>query len=210
MLSKKKIKKFFKVFFRKQVKVNFPVAVLTECVNRDWHLPEGYTMVSPNNQTDLREWGELLNRDKGFGLWTPERVKTEIVDQMIAPDAGTLLYYQGRLVGCCSTVDKSTKRKKIGVGMWLVLEPAHRGLKGLAYALSYRTLAFFAVAGYDKVYAYTDENRLSALYLYMNIGAVPVYDSVPSYFKWRRIFKRLKPLIKRAEKRIPKGVPNST
>ena len=127
--------------------------MLTECVNREWHLPEGYTMVSPNNETDLREWGELLNRDKGFGNWTPERVTAEIVDQMIAPNAGTLLYYTGRLVGCCSTVDKSTRRKNIGVGMWLVLEPSHRGLKGLAHALSCRTLAFFAVAGYDKVYA---------------------------------------------------------
>ena len=89
--------------------------------------------------------------------------------------------------------------------MWLVLEPSHRGLKGLAHALTYRTLAFFAEAGYDKVYGYTDEDRLSALYLYLTNGAVPVYDSVSSFFKWRRIFKRLKPLIKRAEKRTRKA-----
>jgi hypothetical protein len=204
MLSKKKIKKIIRVFFPKQVKIDFPIAVLSDCVNRDWNLPEGYTMVSPNEETDLREWGELLNSEKEFGKWTSERVKEEIVDQMIAPHAGTLLYYNGRLVGCCSTVDKSTKRKKIGVGMWLVLEPAHRGFKGLAHALSYRTLAFFVEAGYDKIYAYTDEKRLSALYLYLTLGAVPAYDSITGFLKWRRILKRLKPLMKRAEKRIPK------
>jgi hypothetical protein len=205
MLSKKKIKKFFKVFFRKQVKMNFPIAMLSQYVTREWNLPEGYSMVSPSEETDLTELGGLLDRSKEFGTWTPERVKTELIDQMITPHAGTLLYYEGRLVGCSSTVDKSTRRKKIGVGMWLVLEPSHRGLKGLAHALTYRTLAFFAEAGYDKVYGYTDEDRLSALYLYLTNGAVPVYDSVSSFFKWRRIFKRLKPLIKRAEKRTRKA-----
>ena len=94
--------------------------------------------------------------------------------------------------------------------MWLVLDPAHRGFKGLAYVLSYRTLAFFVVAGYDKIYACTDEKRLSAIYLYLTIGAVPAYDSILSFFKWRRIFKRLKPLMQRAEKRTPKSVLNST
>jgi hypothetical protein len=65
--------------------------------------------------------------------------------------------------------------------MWLVLESSHRGFNGLAHALSYRTLAFFVGAGYDEVYAYTDEKRLSAIYLYLNIGAVPAYDSVSSF-----------------------------
>ena len=185
--------------------MDFPITVLSEYVDREWHLPEGYTMASPGEETDLKELGELFDRNKEFGTWTPERVKTELVDQMIAPHAGTLLYYKGRLVGCSSTVDKSTRRKKIGVGMWLVLEPSHRGLKGLAHALTYRTLAFFAEAGYDKVYGYTDEDRLSALYLYLTNGAVPVYDSVSSFFKWRRIFKRLKPLIERAQKRTRKS-----
>ena len=204
MLSKRKVKKFLRVFFPKQVKLDFPVAMLAECVGREWNLPEGYTMVSPNEETDLQEWADLLNGDKGFGSWTPERVKGEIVDHMITPHAGTLMYYQGRLIGCSSTVDKSTKRKKIGIGMWLVLEPSHRGLNRLAHALSYRTLAFFVAAGYDKIYAYTDENRLSAIYLYLTIGAVPAYDSLSSFVKWRRIFKRLKPLMKRAEKRARK------
>ena len=162
-------------------------------------------MVSPNKDTDLQEWGDLLNREQGFGKWTPEKVKKEIVDLMISPNAGTLLYYKGRLVGCSSTVDKSTKRKKIGIGMWLVLDSAHRGFKGFGHALTYRTLAFFVKAGYDKVYGYTDEKRLSALYIYLTNGAVPVYDSLSSFFKWRRIFKRLKPLIERAEKRTAKA-----
>ena len=205
MLSRKKKKKFFRFFFRKQVKMDFPIAMLSAYVDRKWNLPEGYTIISPNEETDLKEWGELLSCDKEFGIWTPERVKRVVLDQMIAPHAGTLLYYKGRLVGCSSTVDKSTKKKKIGVGEWLVLEPSHRGLKGLAHALTYRTLAFFAEAGYDKVYGYTDQQRLSALYLYLTNGALPVYDSISSFFKWRRIFKRLKPLLKRAEKRTPKA-----
>jgi len=202
MLSKRKIKKFFRIFFPKQVKLEFPVTTFAKYVGRQWDLPEGYTIVSPGQETDLNEWSDLLNRDKEFGVWTPERVQKALVDQMIAPDAGSLLYYKGRLVGCSATSDKSRAGKKIGVGLWLVLDSSHRGKKGLAFALTLRSLAFFAVAGYDKVYAYTDETRLSALYLYLTQGAVPVYDSISSFFKWRRIFKRLKPLMERAEKRI--------
>ncbi len=181
--------------------MEFPVAMFAAYVGRQWDLPEGYTIVSPGRETDLNEWSDLLNRDKEFGVWTPERVKKALVDQMIAPDAGSLLYYKGRLVGCSTTSDKSRAGKKIGIGLWLVLDSSHRGKKGLASALTFRTLAFFAAAGYDRVYAYTDETRLSALYLYLKHGAVPAHDSISSYFKWRRIFKRLKPLMERAEKR---------
>ena len=205
MLSKKRIKKFFRIFFPKQVKLNFPRALFSLYVNTQWEVPEGYRVVSPGEATDLGEWADLLNLEKGFGKWTPERVQSEIVDQMIAPYAGTLIYYRDRLVGCSSTVDKSTRKKKIGVGMWLVLDPSHRGTKGLAHALTYRTLAFFVKAGYDEIYAYTDEKRLSAIYLYLKNGAVPVYDSISSFFKWRRIFKRLNPLMERAEKRTSKS-----
>ena len=203
MSPEKKIKKLFRVFSPEQVKMDFPIAMLSDYVDRKWKLPEGYTILSPDEHTDLGEWSELLNTEKGFGRWTPERVQAEIVDQMIAPNAGSLLYYKGHLVGCSSTVDRSRKRKKIGVGMWLVLEPSHRGLKGLGQVLTYRTLAFFVGAGYDKVYGYTDEKRLSTLYLYLTTGALPAYDSISSFFKWRRIFKRLNPLMKRAKKRTP-------
>jgi hypothetical protein len=205
MFSKRKIKKFFRAFFPKQVKFTFPIEVLSKYVDRKWDVPEGYTIVSPSEETNLKEWGDLLARDTGFGTWTPERVKRVVVDQMIAPHAGTLLYYKGSLVGCSSTADKSTTRKKIGVGEWLALDRSHRGLKGLSHALAYRTLAFFAEAGYDKVYGYSDEDRLSVLYLHLTNGAVPVYNSISSFFKWRRIYKRLNPLLKRAEKRASKA-----
>jgi len=202
---KGKIKYLFHFIYSKQVKFEFPMSILVKYIGYEWQLPEGYSLVSPNKDTDLREWAELLNREGGFGIWTPERVKAEIVDHMISPDAASLLYYKGSLVGCGSAIDQSRKGRKVGIGMWLYLEPAHRGAKGLAHAVVYRTASVFAEAGYDQFIGYTDRERLSVLYLHLKDGCVPLYDSLSSIFKWHRILKKLKPLLDRAEKRAQRG-----
>jgi len=43
--SEKKMKKLFRVFFPKQVKMDFPIAMLSDYVDREWKLPEGYTIL---------------------------------------------------------------------------------------------------------------------------------------------------------------------
>jgi len=194
----KRVKFLYLFIYSEQVKINFPISTLMKYVDHKWKVPEGYILRSPDESTNLKEWAELLNSDGDFGTWTPEKIKTEIIDKMIDNRAGTLLYYKDRLIGCATTVGSLCGR--VGVGMWLFLAPSHRNVKGLAHSLTYRTLAFFVKAKFDKVIAYTDSDRLSAIYLYLSNGAEPAYDSISSFLKWRRILKRLKPLLDRAKK----------
>jgi len=82
-----------------------------------------------------------------------------------------------------------------------MLAPAHRGKKELFNALFYRTLAYFARENYEKVFACVDPHRLPALYLYLLNNCTPVYDSLYNFIQWRRIQKRLKPMLNRAKRR---------
>lgn len=196
-----KLKNLPRYFYRKQVQVEFPIPVLRNYVDYQWSLPEGYTLCSPGRDVDLQAWADLLNMDKQFGHWTPERIKVDILSNLIAPDAAALAFYKQQLVGCGNTIDCSSGKRKFGIGMWLMISESHRGTKDLAYAVTFRTLSYFAKMDYDKVVGFTDPERLSAIYLYLCKGCLPVYDSLSSFIHWYRINKRLKPALERAKRR---------
>ena len=177
------------------------MAILRQYINYQWDLPAGYVIRSPDDNVDLKAWADLLSLDGGFGIWTPERVKSEILSNSITPDAASLVFYKKQLVGCGSAIDCSTAKHKIGMGMWLMLHPSHQGKRGLAHAITYRTLAYFAKENYEKVIGTTDPSRLPVLYLHLSNGVVPEYDSLYSFIQWWKIKKRLKPLLERAKRK---------
>jgi hypothetical protein len=198
---KNKIIYLWSKIYHKQVRILFPKDMLIKYVNYDWKLPVGYEMINTGENVNFQEWADLLNKDGGFGIWTPERIKAEIFEKQIASDAGRLILYENKIVGCGSTSDASISKAKIGVGMWLFIDPKHRTTANIAMAITLDTLCVFIGKNYDKIYAYTDTDRLSALFLYLKIGAKPSYNSLYSYFLWHKILKRLKPLLNREKRK---------
>ena len=194
------IKIFFRRFsyywsfvYRKHVQLNFPIERFRHYHHYDSKLPEGYRMCSLSECVDVKEWADLLNLDEEFGQWTVARVKSEISDHLIAPDAATFIYFGEQLVGCVNTKDISTTKQKIGMGNWLFVHPAHRGKKlNLAFILTFHTMAYCIREGCAKVIAVTDPCRLSALYLYLSNGVEPEYNSLYSFWLWWNIKRRLK------------------
>lgn len=185
--------------YRKQVKIVFPMHIVSRYLDRKWSLPDGYLLRSPVDDSDVQPWADLLNSDPGFGCWTGEKVKSDILSHLIAPDAASLLFYKNRLVGCCNTYDCSTVKEKIGKPMWLIIDEAHRG-RGLGRTVYFRTLAFFAREHYQRVVGFTDPSRLTALRFYLSEGYVPAYDSLYSVIHWWKIKKRLKPVPQRGRR----------
>ncbi|MDD5644407.1 MAG: hypothetical protein PHO00_03015 [bacterium] len=196
-----RMKALLHIFYHSQVKIEFPMDVLKQYIDYDWKLPEGYRICSPDNTTDTQAWADLLNSDGEFGIWDKKRIEDEIVSHLISPDAATLLYYKDTLVGCSSSISDKNAKGKIGTGMFLFLEKFHRSKKGLAFALTFRTLGFFFRENFTRVFAYTDPHRFSAIYLYLSNGAKPIYNSIFSIIQWYGIKKRLKPILKRIERR---------
>ena len=119
----------------------------------------------------------------------------------MSPGAASLLYHKNELIGCCSACDDSYDGKKIASGMWLMLKQPHYGRDNLARTLVFRTGAFVVEADYHRAIGYTDTFRLSAIYLHLSQGGVPVYDCLSSYFKWWVVKRRLRKLIDRFNRR---------
>jgi hypothetical protein len=171
-------------------------------IGYNWVLPDGYRIVSYSPEVDLAAWADLLNSEgAGFGEWSADRVRDEIVSKIVSPDLTAFIYYKDTLVGCGVLYDCSTKKVRMCVGMWLLVHKAHRGNLKLAHAITYRAMSFATVHGYAKVFAYTDPYRLPVLYFYLTTGVIPEYNSLYSVYKWWSIKRKLRPLLERAKKR---------
>jgi hypothetical protein len=189
------------LLYQPQVKLQFPMDVLIRRVATLPATPPGYVVRSPSSDEDLTAWATLLNEDEGFPRWTAERVREDLVARQVAPDAATLVFHGGQLVGCASACDASTARPKEGVGMYLFLKPAHRGRSGLAELITLRTATFFVRERYERVLATSDPHRLSVLTLHLSLGFVPIRDSLWSYVQWWKIRRRLRRVVERKVRR---------
>lgn len=186
--------------YRRQLTMRFPTDAIRARYLTLPPTPPDYAIRSPRDLSDCAAWAELLNRDGEFGTWNAERVERELLSRLVSPDAATLVFYRDRIVGCASTADISTPRRKIGLGMFLYVDRSHR-VTGIAEIMTFRTLFFFVEAGYDHIVAKTDPWRRSAIALYFGAGARPVYDSLCSVVQWGRIIKQLQPVIRRQRER---------
>lgn len=180
----------FSFVYRKQLSLVQRLDSNSPLREQDRRLPPPYTMRSPERLADLDDLADLLNSDGGFGNWTAERIDREYLQQLIRPDAATLLFHGGELIGNCGTIDGSSRRHKIGLIMWMIIRTPHRG-KGLAKYLWYRTLDFFREEHYEKVLLTTDMYRLPAIRFYLCRKMLPGHESLYSYIQWRVTMKRI-------------------
>lgn len=186
--------------YRRQVGYEFPRAMLENSPPGSRLVPDGYEIRQPPSADDTETIANLLNQEPGFGTWDAARVRTDLLDRLAHPRAATLVLYDGEAVALGFATDASTRRKRIAHGMYLYVVPAHRRRSHLGAFVVYNTLGHCLDAGYDHVVAFTDEDRLSALLLYLSEGATPMHDCLSSYWKWRRIRRRLAPALQRMER----------
>ena len=183
---------------RRHVGYEFPAQMLTKQRDSLPSLPEGYSVHQPLWDGDEPMVVDLLNREPGFGAWTGERVRRELLGRLAHPKSGTLVMYGGEPVAIGFATDESTRRRKIAHGMYLYIVPAHRGRTKLSSFIVFDTLGHCLDAGYDQVLGFTDPTRLSALLLYLSNGVRPIYGSLSCYWHWRKIYRRLGPALDRA------------
>jgi len=187
-------------FVRPHVGFEFPAAMLAE-QRRRVKPPPGYEVRQPPHPGDEASIASLLNREPGFGHWTEQRVRDELLSKLAHPKAATLVLHDGTPVATGFATDESTPRKKVAHGMYLYIVPSHRGRGALAAFVAYSTLGVCVDAGYEQVLGFTDPTRLSALLLHLSNGARPVKQSLSCWWRWRKIERRLAPALKRAARR---------
>ena len=79
--------------------MQFPQSVLREIAATLPSAPNGYSIRSHEGQADLEPWAQLLNEDGGFGPWDGERIRSELLSQLMTPDSSSLLFHGHVMVG---------------------------------------------------------------------------------------------------------------
>lgn len=186
-----KLKWLFSFIYFKQIKLVIPTHTIRQLSDS---LPEDYILRSPDDTSDLKGWADLLNSDGNFGHWTPETVKSEIIDNLILPGAASLLVYKGSIVGSVATCEYPSRRLKRGMIMWVIIDQHHRR-KGFSYHLFSRTMNYFLSKGYNKSpMIATDSYRSIAIHFYLKVGAQPLYDSLFSFIQWWHVKRKIRRL----------------
>lgn len=163
-------------------------------------LGDAYTLRAAT-PSDHENWISLLNSDEGFGCWDMERLDREILQWLMHPASAALLFRGQQLIGCAAMCMQELHGRVRPMGMYLILDAGFRGQFKLSLALYRCTLAYAEDAGHDRVFATTFEDRSSALTLYALHDAKPIHTNLYSWIQWRRINKRIAPIVKRLRKR---------
>lgn len=151
-------------------------------------LPAAY-QVRAFGTGDEQGWVELLTANGELGEWNLERIAGVLggglKKQFFVADGGQL----AACAGVHDVVLDGAEYWEIG---WVASHPAHRG-KGLGGQVTAAAVGYALTLPWRPILLRTDDFRLSAIKVYLQLGFVPLLDH-PSYLeRWRLIAFRLGP-----------------
>jgi len=150
----------------------------------DPKLPDGVVIRSFQAE-DEDAWARIMNECIGSG-WTAERCINELVDQPgFRADGCFLALLDGAAVGSATAFFRDRHAPWGYLHMVGVVELA-RG-HGLGTLLSLAALHWFRVQGYPGVLLHTDDWRLPAIRIYLNLGFLPEMTDPSHPDRWDRI-----------------------
>ena len=136
---------------------------------------------------DECRWVALLNASGSFGEWDLRRLKRE--NRGLVSEAQVFASHDGRLVAATGVLERPLRGKSALEMAWVTRDPSHTG-KGLGRAVFVRSLRKISeLRQRMPVYLYTDDHRLTAIAMYLELGFVPELRSHKSYpSRWERVF----------------------
>jgi mycothiol synthase len=178
-----------------QLQMVLPAHVLADPPTPE--LPEGYAL-RVYRETDADAL-IALERKAGFQKWD-----RELLDEMLAcalPRGIFVVEHAGELVATAMATHNPTERHPFGgeVG-WVAGDPAHSG-RGLGRAVCAAVIRRYAEAGYERVYLATDDARLPALRIYLQLGFEPLMYAPGMEERWRAVRRKLQEYDERRELR---------
>jgi mycothiol synthase len=147
----------------------------------------------------LRTWREgdaagyvAVMRAAGFDAWTEENVANVL--KSVLPEGLFFVMHEatGRIVAttvaCHNPIDHHPFGGELG---WVAVDPAHRGRR-LSAVTNAAVVRRFLRAGFANIYLRTDDFRLPAVRLYLDLGFVPFLFQDDMEGRWRKVFSELK------------------
>jgi mycothiol synthase len=170
----------------KQLLMNWPAERLGDSLKLD--LPEGYLL--RNFQSGDTEAYINLMKSAGFNEWNNETFNS-VIEKAIPNGLFFIEHIESsEIVGTTVGSNNPTKYFPNGGELgWVAVNPSHCG-KGLGCIVCAAVTKRFLELGYREIYLLTDDFRLPAIKIYLNLGYVPFYYLPDMKKRWENIFKK--------------------
>jgi mycothiol synthase len=148
-------------------------------------LPEGYALRRWQPGDDAM-WLDLLNANGEFGQWTPERLAKE--NRTLVSEGQFFIEHRGRIVATSGLYDRPVRRKPAWEVGWVAAHPEHRGI-GLGRAVVSAVVTEAIARDRRPVFLFTDDFRLPAISIYLDLGFTPSLTSNRRYpRRWEAVY----------------------
>jgi len=155
----------------------------------DVAIPEGYTWRT-FREDDEAAWCEIIEGNIGEG-WTADKFELAIFTApQFDPDGLFLAFLGDEPAGTSCAWRKSPDETAQGILHMLAVREAHRN-RGLGTFLTFKVLEYLRERGFKSCFLTTDDDRLAAIKVYLNLGFEPVYTHENHPPRWRAVFRRL-------------------
>ncbi len=147
-------------------------------------LPATYEIRSIRSK-DKGSWAKMM-RAAGFAGWTRARID----EWLAAPerrDGSRVVIHEGQVVAATFATRNSPTT---GALDYVAAHPDHSG-RGLGRAVCLGVLNYLTAKGYTEVTLSTDDFRLAALKVYLDLGFKPVIQRPDMVGRWKRVHRLL-------------------
>jgi predicted dehydrogenase/RimJ/RimL family protein N-acetyltransferase len=141
-------------------------------------------------ERDADAWGALM-RAAGFGDWSRDRLAAH--KRSVIPGGFFVVEHgpTGALVATANAHHLATDRHPEGGELsFVVASSAHAG-KGLGRAVTAAVVRRFLAAGYRRIYLKTDDHRLPAIKVYLQVGFAPLLFADDMAGRWAAVNQQL-------------------
>ena len=157
----------------------------------DQRIPAGYALRTwlPG---DEQAWASIMNTGIGAD-WTAAKVAEQFSTRpQFTPDAVFFAILGGRPVGTAAAWRIPETETRQGYVHMVCVLPEHRG-KGLGYLVTLATLHWFKQHGFASVLLETDDWRLAAIRVYLQLGFAPRFDTGDAEMaeRWQKVMGML-------------------
>lgn len=150
-------------------------------------LPAGFRFVD-EREVALETWLRLLNQDGEFGMITSASVQKEIKSVLI-PN-GAVFVAAGNEIVACASACTAARFHPDALMNYVLVRSDYRG-RGLGRAVSREAMRRARDHGYGGMVLQTDDQRESALKMYLSLGFDPVIGDTPEITaRWAAILAR--------------------
>lgn len=151
--------------------------------------PEGYEIVTYRHSYG-RAWHGIIEDSYGSEFPTDVKYRNIIGDPFFSPEGFFFAIHKNILVGTSYARIKKEDELRQGWLYMLGVVREHQG-HGLGHALTTRVLLFLRNKGYGTCILYTDDERLPAIKVYLNLGFKAKYKDQTHRTRWITIYRKL-------------------